>query len=123
MLHIILLIISLVALGLSIFCIVKREKFNFLYQGNNNIGLQTIDLDQKIDALNQQIDQKIDTLLQELDKKYISYSTPIVIHTKTANECLTADQGPDNAQHFTATHGCGVYEDAQTWFITEPPAN
>lgn len=112
MMHIILLIISLVALGLSIFCVVKREKFNFLYQDNNHIGLQTIDIDQKIDALRQEI----------LGKQYISYGDPIGIHTASLpTECLTANAGPDTQQHYTATHQCGIYGDAQTWYITVPP--
>ena len=111
------LLISLVALGLSIFCIVRSEKFNFLYQDNNHIGLQTIDIDQKIDALRQEI----------LGKKYISYGTPIGIQPTApfvTAQCLTADMGPDSNTHYSATHACGgIFARGQSWMITVPPTN
>lgn len=42
---ILLTIISLTALGLSIACIMKTERYQFLYQDGNNVGLKNMDYD------------------------------------------------------------------------------
>lgn len=103
----IILIISLVAIGLSIFCMIKQEKYNFLYQdNNNNIGLRAID-----------IDQKIDDLRNEFAQKYVSYSEPIAIKPNNPNnfgQCLNSDVS--NRGGKTTTSRCGVYA-GQDWFI------
>ena len=84
---ILLTVISLVALSLSLVCIMKKEKYDVLVANDGtNVGLKSLDLATNTDITKQikDVTTQINTLRDEITKNYISWGDKVHLYTEVS---------------------------------------
>ena len=106
---ILLTVISLVALSLSLVCIMKKEKYDVLVANDGtNVGLKSLDLATNTDITTQikDVTTKINTLRDEITKNYISWGDTVQLYTQISgigrSGCSTYLSTDDNCNLVTA---------------------
>lgn len=85
---ILLTVISLVALSLSLVCIMKKEKYDVLVANDGtNVGLKSLDLATNTDITKQikDVTTQINTLRDEITKNYIRWGDKVNLYTEVTS--------------------------------------
>ena len=121
---ILLTVISLVALSLSLVCIMKKEKYDVLVANDGtNVGLKSLDLATNTDITTQikDVTTQINTLRDEITKNYISWGDTVQLYTQISgigrSGCSTYLSTDDNCNLVTAPSTSPTF-----WTLENPSA-